>query len=651
MRQYYTFDLETYPNIFTFCGKFRSSSDVQLFEISDRKNQLPQLIEWLGYLRNIQVEMVGYNNIGFDYPIIHEAMINPYAFTYQRAAEMCQMIIESQKPFAKKLQSIKPQDRLIPQIDMMKLCHFDNKARRTSLKALQFNMRSESLEDLPFDIRPLNDQEKDILCSYNVHDVTETEKFFEKNEQLLEMRREYLESGALYGDILNYNDTKIGVEYFIKKIGRGKCYSGGKPRQTIRDFMEYKNIILPKIQFKTEQFNSVHSWFMQQSIYMSGKDRAKLQVDLAGLEFHFGVGGIHASADNKIFHSDDDYQIIDVDVTSMYPSVAIANRFAPEHLGETFVQVYQEVLTSRQNYAKGTSENAVLKLAANGVYGNSNNPYSPFYDPKYMLQVTLNGQLQLLQLVEMMDLIPDCELIQANTDGITLRVLKKNMPLLKMWCKVWEEMTGLNLEDVLYSRMWIKDVNNYIAETMDGKLKSKGAYNFPKSDKDYTGWWNKDYSNLAAKKACEKVLTDSWSTEIALRLCTNPFDFMMRYKATGKSQLFIDNVKQLKTVRYYVSTAGGKMTKVAPPKGEKGQYKRKNKLKDEYFNKIMKEIGNNVWDERIHSKNKSKYETVVTSVQAGWLVKQCNVATDFNWNDVDWNYYIETTKKLIIGSK
>jgi len=64
----------------------------------------------------------------------------------------------------------------------------------------------------------------------NVHDVTETEKFFEKNEQLLEMRREYLESGALYGDVLNYNDTKIGVEYFIKKIGRGKCYSGGKPR-------------------------------------------------------------------------------------------------------------------------------------------------------------------------------------------------------------------------------------------------------------------------------------------------------------------------------------------------------------------------------------------------------------------------------------
>lgn len=651
MRDYYTYDLETYPNIFTFCGKFKSSSDVHLFEISDRKNQLTELVQWLGYLRTIQVEMVGYNNIGFDYPIIHEIIVNPHTFTYQKAAQIATLIIESQRPFAKKLKRIKPQERFIPQLDMMKLCHFDNKARRTSLKALQFAMRSESLEDLPFDIRPLNDQEKDILCSYNVHDVTETEKFFLKNEHQLTMRREYLENGTLFGDVLNYNDTKIGVEYFIKKLGRARCYSGGKPRQTIRDFIPYNNVILPKIHFRTEPYQAVLSWFKEQSIYMSGKDRAKLEVDLSGLEFHFGIGGVHASAENKVFHTDDDYQIIDVDVTGMYPAVAISNRFAPEHLGDTFVQVYREVVASRANYKKGTPENAILKLASNGVYGNSNNPYSPFYDPKYMLQVTLNGQLQILQLVEMMELIPDCELIQANTDGITLRVLKKNMPLLKMWCSVWEEATGLQLEDVLYSRMWIRDVNNYIAETMDGKLKCKGAYWYPEVEKDYDGWWNKDFSNLASKKAAQKAMTHSWSTQVALKLCTNPFDFMLRYKATGKSKIFIGDVEQLKTVRYYVSTAGGKMIKVAPPKGEKGQYKRKTKLKDEYFNKIYKEIGKDVWDERIHAKNKGKYDTVVTGVQSGWLVKQCNVASDFNWNDVDWNYYIEAANKLIIGNK
>ena len=57
---------------------------------------------------------------------------------------------------------------------------------------------------------------------------------------------------------------------------------------------------------------------------------------LAGVDFHFGIGGVHASVENRKFQSNADYVIIDLDVTSMYPSVAIANRFAPEHLGEVF---------------------------------------------------------------------------------------------------------------------------------------------------------------------------------------------------------------------------------------------------------------------------------------------------------------------------
>ena len=369
------------------------------------------------------------------------------------------------------------------------------------------------------------------------------------------------------------------------------------------------------------------------------------------MEFHFGIGGVHASAENKIFVSNDKYQIVDIDVTGMYPAVAIVNHFSPEHLGESFVQVYKQIVMDRARYKKGTAQNAVLKLASNGVYGNSNNPYSPFYDPQYTFSVTVNGQLQLLQLVELISLIPGLELIQTNTDGITVYIERKYENLFKFWCDEWEKMTGLVLEEVRYSRMWIRDVNNYFAETEDGKLKSKGAYWYPKVEKDYEGWWSKDYSNLASKIAVEKVMTHSWPCEIAIKLVTNPFDFMLRYKAVGASVLYIGDVKQLKTVRYYVSKTGGAMKKISPPKGENGQFKRKNKLKDKYFNDIMKEIGKDVWDERVHTKNKSKYQTVEISVQAGWKVKQCNLATDFDWIDVDWTYYIEEAKKLLIGSK
>ena len=74
-------------------------------------------------------------------------------------------------------------------------------------------------------------------------------------------------------------------------------------------------------------------------------------------------------------------------------------------------------------------------------------------------------------------------------------------------------------------------------------------------------------------------------------------------------------------------------------------------MKDSFFEGILKEIGKGVWDARIHTGNKSTYQIVETSVESGWKVKECNVAKNFDWNDVDWNYYIEEAKKIIIGSK
>lgn len=630
-----------------FCGKFKDSNDIYQFEISDRRNDIHELMTHLSYLRNVGVEMIGFNNLEYDYTILHECMINPYTFTYQHAYQISTNIIHGNgfKPF-------RINERLIPQIDMLKVCHFDNDAKRTSLKALQFAMRSESLEDLPFKVRALNDQEKDHLRKYNVHDVTETEKFFALHEHHVDMRREYLTDGILTGDVLNYSDVKIGTEYLINKIGKYKCYSGGKPRQTYRTVIEFHRIILPKIFFRTEQFESVLSWFKQQKITIKSEDaKPSLTTNLAGLEFHFGIGGVHASADNKIFHSDDDYQIVDMDVTGMYPAVALANGFAPEHLGESFTNVYKQIVEDRARYAKGSSRNAALKLASNGAYGNSNNMYSPLYDPQYTFSVTVNGQLQILQLVEMISLMPDCELIQANTDGVTVRIKKEYRYLLQLWCDEWERLTRLKLEYVEYKRMWIRDVNNYISEKMNGELKRKGAYWYPLTVKDYEGWYNKDFSNLASIMASEKAMTHQWPVEIAIRLVTNAFDFMLRYKCPGGSTLYIGEDEQLKTVRYYVSISGKPMKKVSPPKGEIGQFKRKNKLTDSFFNQVMKEIGKDVWDSRIHTGNKSKYAIVETSVQAGWLVKECNVAAKFDWNDVDWKYYIEEAKKIIIGSK
>ena len=239
---YYIYDLETYPNIFTFCGKFEDSTDVNIFEISDRINERDALLNFLGYLRNCGAEMVGFNNVGFDYPILHELITNPYTFNHVKASQTASVIISSQGKPGRGYKYIMPSERYIAQIDVFKLCHFDNAAKATSLKALQFAMRSHSLEDLPFDIRPLDNQEKDVLRDYNVHDVIETEKFFKKNKHHIDMRRDYLAGGTLRGDVLNYSDVKIGIEYLKTRLGSNTCFQGGKPKRTLRESIDFKNI-------------------------------------------------------------------------------------------------------------------------------------------------------------------------------------------------------------------------------------------------------------------------------------------------------------------------------------------------------------------------------------------------------------------------
>ena len=650
-KPFYTYDLETYPNCFLFSGKFDEKPEVQVFEMSFRKNMKSQLLTWLSYLQNAQAIMVGFNSLGFDYPIIHQLLNEPYTFDERKAYLLCQQIINSgEYGFT----SIRMAERIIAQLDLSKVNHFDNKNRRTSLKSLQVAMRSESVEDLP--IAPgtmLTSEQIDQLISYNVHDVLETEKFFHKCKHQIDFRQELLDNGILKGDVLNYSDVKIGTEYLVHRIGRQKCYeSGSKPRQTKRDTIVYSDIILPKIYYRTENFEQVLDWFKKQKIVVESEEKDKnpsLEAPLAGLDFHFGVGGLHASVDNKYFESNEEYVIKDIDVAGYYPDVAIQNGFEPEHLKDIFLPAYMSLKSDRKQYQKGTSMNKVLKLAGNGAFGNSDNPYSPFFDPRMPKQITINGQLQLLQLVETLSLIPRLQIIQANTDGITAYVPRDLEYLFNFWTKCWEQETRFELEYVEYSKMWIRDVNNYLALTNKGKVKRKGAYWYPETDEDYDGVWNKDFSEMIVQKAIGKVLIDNMKPEDVVRVASNKFDFMKRYKTQGGAKVYIGEKEMLKTVRYYVSIAGQPMKKISQPKGEIGAYKRKSKLSDSEYNKILKTIPPGTWDARIHTANKAKYTIVETAIESGRLVKECNKACDFNWEDVDYDYYIQEVKKLLIG--
>ena len=464
----YVYDIETYPNVFTLAVEHASAPLQWMFEISDLRNDSQEIITFLQYLKETNARMVGFNNLGFDYPVIH-TLVRMGKSDASTLYEKAMAIINSQDNDSRWIHNVNPSDRLVEQIDLFKIHHFDNKARATSLKVLEFNMRSDSIEDLPFKVGTmLGAAEIEVLKKYNRHDVAQTKAFYFKTLDMIKFREEL--TLKYQRDFMNHNDTKIGKDYFIMKLEEAGVSTydfgpkGRTPRQTKRPSIALKDAILPWINFDHPEFTRVLNWLKDQTITETKGVFDDVTACVNGFSFVFGLGGIHGSVESKVIESDTDSVIVDLDVSSYYPNLAISNGFYPAHLGKEFVSIYKHLYEQRKTYPKNSAENAMLKLALNGVYGDSSNQFSVFYDPLFTMSITLNGQLLLCVLAEGLLHIDGLQIIQVNTDGMTVKVPRALKFMVDTARAAWESRTGLQLEEAIYKRMWILNVNNYIAE-------------------------------------------------------------------------------------------------------------------------------------------------------------------------------------------
>lgn len=567
---FYVYDIECYRNVWT-CTVIRPSDlVVWRFEISFRRHDGVAFFNLVNQINASGGRMVGFNNIGYDYPVIHEILLRGGHMNHDEIFTKSDGIINT--PWDNRFSNIVwESEHFAPQIDLFLIHHFDNPARSTSLKMLENNMRSENIQDLPF--KPatnLTSDEIDQLIIYNDHDVYETIKFLIHSLKDIEFRDEMTAEHGL--NFTNFNDTKIGKQFFVLELEkRGiQCYHkvGNKkaPRQTVRSFIDLGSVILPSIQFQHPELQRVHNWLKGQRITKTKGVFDGVVANVNGFEFVFGLGGLHGSIESQVVVTDEDFVVIDVDVKSYYPNVAIENDFYPEHLGVEFCEIYKDFYNQRQLHAKGTVKNGAYKLGLNGVYGDSNNGYSPFFDSAYTMAITLNGQLLLCLLAEqLLNGVQGLSMVQVNTDGVTVKCPRGGIDRLTQITQAWEGFTGLELERVDYSRMFIRDVNSYIAEELDGgKLKRKGAYCHGKD----LGWAQNHSCQIVAI-AAERALTQGVPIEYTIMSHENNFDFMLRTKVPRNSQLVIEKGgvdRQVQNItRYYISTDGGQLVKIMPP--------------------------------------------------------------------------------------
>lgn len=606
------FDTETYPNCFLLCSMNDDGTNRRAFEISDFHDDAASLKQFALELRRDGHTLVGFNNLSFDYPILHYLLLTDHPRP-KDIFDFAQIIIGSPNKFQ---HMVRPSDHLVPQIDLLKIHHFDNKARMTSLKSLEFNMRMENISDLPFPVgTSLSHHEIEILRDYCFHDCEATRLFFHKTADQLAFRAKL---NKMYPDrnFTNANDVKIGKEFFQMRMEQEgvQCYdysptTGRTPRQTSRPLLNLANCVPDYVRFELPEFERIRQHFLTTTITETKGAFKDLKATVGGLDFVFGTGGIHASVEGNTFTSSDTHMIYDVDVTSMYPSIAIEHGLYPAHLGPKFVDVYRSLREERSGYPKNSPENAMLKLALNGVYGASNDKFSIFYDPLYTMKTTIGGQLSLAMLAEQLLDVEGLQIIQANTDGVTVFLPRASKFLVDAVCWHWQRATKLSLEYAEFDMMVIADVNNYIARKTDGTVKRKGRY-------EYDIGWHQDGSALVVPKVAEQVLLHGAPIRETLRNWPDFFDFFIRAKANRGMKLVLDmggyDRELERTQRYYVCMEGRPMFKIMPPLARTPT----------------------VWRR--------------TAIQSGWNVCPCNNVADAV-REININFYANEVEKLVMG--
>ena len=614
MRNDWVYDLECLPNIFTCALEHLHAPFTAEFEISEWRNDSEELVAFLLYLKGDGARMFGYNNLAYDYNLIH-LLLRAGKLTPQALYAKSQAMIHAQDNEDRWAHQVYPSDRVVPQVDIMKAYHYEfGSVKATGLKALEFAMRSDSIEELPFPFdKPLTIEQRPALKKYNRHDVAQTKKFVLLSQDMLQFR-EALAAKYPNKDWLNFNDVKIGVEYFIGQLEAAgvQCYSfgpdGREPRQTKRPTIALKDAILPWISFEHPEFQRIVEYLRSQVVTETKGVFKDLTAVIDGLTYVFGLGGLHASVSNEVVVSDTETMILDIDVEGYYPSTMVAQRFKPAHYPDIFCDIYASLKQERKKYKKGTIENALYKLASNGVFGKTNDKFSVFHDPLVTMQTTLNGQLLLCKLVEQLLKIEGLRICQANTDGLSIVLPRRQESELRRIVTWWEQLTHLTMEFAEYDFMAIRDVNNYVARKVDGTVKRKGAY-------EHQRGFHQDSSALVVPKVAEQVLLHGAPIRETVMNWPDKWDFFQRIKVPRSGYLTTEvegqQVQVQNTSRYLVARNGVPLWKWLPPL-------------------------------------KGKTEWRKFAVESGWKVCVCNRIEDATM-PIDYEFYIQEVEKIVVG--
>lgn len=539
------FDTEVYPNYVLFAFRGLISRKVIAFELdSEPLGRTFDQGKLFFVLTNFCI--INFNGRKYDFII---AAMGVHRCSTEQMWEATRMIIEfglfEKDVFARFKVPKLPK---INQIDLIELTPL-----APGLKVCAGRLHAKKMQDLPFVPGTcLTDDQIAILYWYCFNDLDNTELLYGSLKEQLDVR---IETGKEYGlDLRSFSDPQmaeaiIGSE--LKKVLRVRHIK--KTVLPVRTTYKFK--AAPFLQYATPLLQHVlktvkdADWAVDEFEGNIVLPKSIVPVTIANATYAMGVGGLHSQEKSVSHVAGKDYFIADTDATSYYPRLILNAGIAPANLGQNFLRVYNNIVETRiEAKRKGLAAKAEsLKIVVNGTFGKLGSKHSNMYAPDLMMQVTVTGQLSLLLLIERFELA-GIEVLQANTDGIVTKCLRSREDVFYGIVKQWEADTGFSTEEVRYSALYSRDVNNYIAvyeKLQKGKkVKGKGVYAATSSKKNAV--------NEVCIEAVVNLLTDGVPIMTTLKACQDISKFTSMRRVTGGAVK--DGIYLGKIIRWYYST-------------------------------------------------------------------------------------------------
>lgn len=418
------------------------------------------------------------------------------------------------------------------------------------------------------------------MADYNDNDVYIVAELIRMNQEEVLLR--YRISEEYKVDVYSASRSTIADKVIVKLYSK---FTGLHPKafidtKTIRRKILVSEILSDKIAFSTPELNDILSDI--RSLTLKGeKGEFDREFTFMGTSYTIATGGLHSNEIPAVYVENSDSIIVDRDVASYYPNIIRSLKVCQKHLiPKAWFRIADTIVDERLEHKhlakdksldvierdKHATAAACLKIVANaGIFGKMGSEQSFLCDKKAMYQVTINGQLFLLMLIEKLELA-GIHVISANTDGIVTIVPRELEQTADDICHWWEKHLGLELEFTYYTKYVTEGVNSYLTVKRGGSSKFKGRMNPKMFLEDLSKGYN---SPIVAKCVTEYFINGTPVME-TLRNAKSILDFCRTQNVNHKYRLEFTHVVDGKIItdvvqrntRFYISSTGGTLMKV-----------------------------------------------------------------------------------------